>query len=238
MRPIPDDAADLSGNGLVCIRETRHSARMGKIEPDRGPDRRTERTRAALMSAFVQLVLTVGYDALTVEDVATRANVGRSTFYMHHKNKEAILRESLTRPSSSLAIIVGHDVSADVLVPALAHFHEQRAINRVFFTDPIRGVWIKCLAAMIEPRLTRVARQAHAAPALPLAFIAHQIAEAQIALVTSWLAGRAPIKPPAIAEALIATTRALMVSFLGVRTDAPLFIPGETLRTVWPATAG
>jgi AcrR family transcriptional regulator len=195
-------------------------------------DRRTQRTQAALMSAFVELVLTRGYDAVTVEDIAARANVGRSTFYMHHRNKEAILRLSLTRPSGALAVIVGHDVSVETLVPALTHFQQQRAVNRVFFCDPIRAIWISCLAGMIEPRLAKVARQARADPVLPLPLIAAQIAEAQIALITRWLAGRAPIKPPAIAEALIATTQALMVSLLRCRADAPLFIPGEELRVV------
>ena len=195
-------------------------------------DRRTERTQAALMSAFVDLVLTRGYDAITVEDIAARANVGRSTFYMHHKNKEAILRLSLTRPSGPLAIIVGHDVGVDILVPALTHFQEQRAVNRVFFSDPIRAIWISCLAGMIEPRLAKVARQARANPALPLALIATQIAEAQIALITHWLTGRAQIKPPVLAEALIAATRALTVSLLRCRPDAPLFLPGEKLRVV------
>ena len=72
------------------------------------PDRRTERTRAALMSAFVTLLLSEGYDAVTVERVADAANVGRSTFYMHHTGKEDILRRSLTRPSGVLAALVGN----------------------------------------------------------------------------------------------------------------------------------
>jgi AcrR family transcriptional regulator len=197
-------------------------------------DRRTQRTQAALMSAFVDLVLTRGYDATTVEDIAARANVGRSTFYMHHKNKEAILRLSLTRPSGALAIIVGHDVGVETLVPALAHFQEQRAVNRVFFSDPIRAIWISCLAGMIEPRLTKLARQTRAHPVLPLPLIAAQIAEAQIALITRWLTGRAPIKPAAIAEALIAATRALTIALLRCPPGAPLFLPGETLKIVHP----
>ena len=58
----------------------------------RKPDRRTERSRSALMSAFIAILLSDGYDAVTVERVAERANVGRSTFYMHFKSKASCAR--------------------------------------------------------------------------------------------------------------------------------------------------
>ena len=104
----------------------------------RKPDRRTERSRAALMSAFVEILLGEGYEALTVERVAERANVGRSTFYMHYTGKEDILRQSLTRPSSHLAVLVGRDVEPAALIAILEHFREQKKLNRVFsqLADP------------------------------------------------------------------------------------------------------
>lgn len=196
----------------------------------RKPDRRTERSRSSLMGAFVEIVLSEGYEAVTVERVAERANVGRSTFYMHFQGKEDILKKSMERPSSHLAVLVGHDMAPDALLPILKHFHEQRRANRVFFNWPIRPIWVKCLAEMIEPRLAAVARHARARPVLPLAFIAHQIAEAQIALVTHWLVANASAKPDLIAEALVAETYALLTALLRVKPDAPLSIPGEKLR--------
>src|SRR5882672_10299871 len=97
------------------------------------PDRRTERTRAALMGAFVSLLLSEGYDAVSVERVAARANVGRSTFYMHYTGKEDILRQSMARPSSVLAVVVGHDLPQEVLIRQLDHFNAQRHRNHIFF---------------------------------------------------------------------------------------------------------
>ena len=43
------------------------------------PDRRPERTRQALVAALIELILERGYETLTVEEVAERANIGRST---------------------------------------------------------------------------------------------------------------------------------------------------------------
>lgn len=198
----------------------------------RKPDRRTERSRNALMSAFVQLLLGEGYDAVTVERVAERANVGRSTFYMHYRGKEDILRESMARPSSHLAILVGHDTAPDALLPILAHFREQRRLNRIFFTWPIRPVWVKCLGEMIAPRLATLARQARARPILPLPLASLQIAEAQIALVAHWLSANAPARSEAVAEALVAETRALVAALLRAEPGAALFIAGEKLRYI------
>ncbi len=181
----------------------------------RSPDRRSERSRAALMSAFVRIVLSEGYEAVTVERVAGEANVGRSTFYMHYKGKEDILRASMTHPSAPLAAIVDGEAAPGALLPILKHFQEQRRVNRVFFDWPIRPVWVRCLAGMIEPWVVAAARGGR--PVLAPRMIALQIAEAQIALVAHWLTANAGTRPEAIAEALIAETRALLAALLRLR---------------------
>ncbi len=196
------------------------------------PDRRSERTRAALIKAFNDLLLSEGYEYVTVERVAERANIGRSTFYTHYTGKEDILKQSITRPSSHLANIVGRDVAPDTLLPILEHFREQRTRNRVFFVAPVRPLWVKCLAGMIEPRLAAISRQAHGRPVLPLPLIALQIADAEIALVTNWLTGSGAVKAEAIAGALIETTRACLHALLRVKPGTKLYPPGETLPGV------
>jgi AcrR family transcriptional regulator len=199
--------------------------------PNAKPDRRTGRTRSALMSAFVDLMLTRGYAGLSVEDVAENANVGRSTFYLHFRNKDDILQESLARPSRGLAVIVGHDVAVARVVSLLEHFHSQRRLNRVFFAQPARSLWVKCLAGLIEPRLallTRTHRSLRPIVALPM--LATLIAEAQIALVSHWLQGRNTTKAGAVAEALIASTHALVSALLQGEIFTPLIIPNERLE--------
>ncbi len=55
------------------------------------PDRRVERTRRSLQDAIVALILEKGYNAVTLQDILDRANVGRSTFYAHYRDKEELL---------------------------------------------------------------------------------------------------------------------------------------------------
>ena len=163
-------------------------------------DRRTERTRKALRSAFIELTLTRGYDAVTVEDIVARADIGRSTFYTHYTGKEEILRQTMSTPSSPLANIVGGRTSPETLLPILSHFREQRKINRIFFGSPIRPIWVGCLAEMIESRLAVLSRETRAHPILPQRLIALQVAEAQLALVANWLMGKAACSAEALAK--------------------------------------
>ena len=52
----------------------------------------------ALLDAFFVLVLTRAYEEVTVQTIAARAGVGRSTFYAHFPGKNALLAASLARP--------------------------------------------------------------------------------------------------------------------------------------------
>jgi len=54
-------------------------------------DRRILKTKRALADAFKHLLLEKGYDAITIQDIIDRANVGRSTFYAHYESKEQLL---------------------------------------------------------------------------------------------------------------------------------------------------
>src|SRR5213083_1335957 len=55
------------------------------------PDRRVARSRRALKEGLTDLILERGYEAVTVQDVIDRADVGRSTFYAHFIDKDDLL---------------------------------------------------------------------------------------------------------------------------------------------------
>jgi AcrR family transcriptional regulator len=54
-------------------------------------DRRVRRTRRALHDALLTLMTEKSYDAVTVQDIIDRADVGRSTFYSHFTDKRDLL---------------------------------------------------------------------------------------------------------------------------------------------------
>jgi hypothetical protein len=132
-----------------------------------------------------------------------------------------LLKQSLTGPSSRLAEIVDQDISPQALAPLLEHFKDQRKRNRAAFAPPIRGLWVRRLAELIEPRLEALTGGEHRpAPLLPLSFIASQVAENQIALVANWLAQRLATPPEAVAAAMIAMTRATIDALAPVGAES------------------
>lgn len=54
-------------------------------------DRRSQRTHRLVISAMLELMAEKTYDAITVQDLLDRANIGRSTFYSHYFDKEDVL---------------------------------------------------------------------------------------------------------------------------------------------------
>jgi AcrR family transcriptional regulator len=70
--------------------------------PRRTPDRRVQRTQQLLQDALIALILEKGYEALSVQDIIDRANVGRATFYAHFDNKEDLLVSRLDGLRQSL----------------------------------------------------------------------------------------------------------------------------------------
>ncbi|MFC9998001.1 TetR/AcrR family transcriptional regulator [Nocardia sp. NPDC127526] len=59
-------------------------------------DRRVRRTRMALHIALIELMKERSYARITVQDIIDRADVGRSTFYAHYRDKDDLLVVSCT----------------------------------------------------------------------------------------------------------------------------------------------
>jgi AcrR family transcriptional regulator len=90
-------------------------------------DRRTKRTRHTLGTALTDLMVTRRFDAITVQEIIDRANIGRSTFYAHFRNKDDLFLNANEQLFDSMELAAGK-MPGRRLVPVaelFAHTREQ-----------------------------------------------------------------------------------------------------------------
>jgi len=163
-------------------------------------DRRVTKTIASLRLAMTELILEKHYDSITVQDIIDRANVGRSTFYTHFRDKEDLLIgdwkkflgliaahiDLRSEPNTKVAPIEG-------LMGHLKDYHAfYRALVRSGKTERLFSVGIDHLAQLIEKKLAETAPHTLSVPA---AVCAHYLSLQIFGLLKWWLDQNMPNSP-------------------------------------------
>jgi AcrR family transcriptional regulator len=172
-------------------------------------NRQTRKTRAAFLGAFNKLVLERRYADIRVADIIRRADVGRSTFYEHFRNKDDLLRQSLQPVLSILAEAIEEKADPKRVQFILEHFRENMRLARGLVNGPSSPQVVNVLASLIEEGLASSLRRPAKPGALPMNLAAAQIAEAQLGLIRAWLNSGATAASAAVAEALCSSSAAL-----------------------------
>jgi AcrR family transcriptional regulator len=102
-------------------------------KPQRQLDERIRRTRARLGDALVALIQEKAYGDVTVQEVLDRASVGRSTFYLHFRDKNDLLLSQLETflEMMSTFLDIGNEQSHRVL-PVAEMFAHIGAENKIY----------------------------------------------------------------------------------------------------------
>lgn len=105
-------------------------------------DLREIRTRRALQQSLMALVMELGYESITVSDVASRAGVARKTFYAHYPNKDSLLIDCITPKLLDIMRNVSETDANTLLVdskpasyPAFKFVQENADFFRVMLSD-------------------------------------------------------------------------------------------------------
>ena len=178
------------------------------MAPDK-TDRRINRTRRLLRDALMALILEKGYDAVTVEDITTRADLGRTTFYLHYKDKEELLVESLDAIANDLkaqvdllggARAIG-DVQPRPIHLAFHHAAEHADLYRIILSGEgatkaatrLRQIISEGAQEFLAARIEKV--QPGVQPRYELGMVANYFASALLGFLTWWLETGA-LQPP------------------------------------------
>ena len=168
-------------------------------------ERRSERTRAAILRAFVDLLFRGGFESISVQRIVAEAGIARSTFYEHFSSKEDVLRASMAQFLTVFARCVFDPGQPPELSKVLAHFWENRRLTDAIFSGAPRKIIALSLSELVEARLHEHRSEGLL---LPYRLAAIHISEAQLALIESWLRGRAFAHVDDLAHALFMSTRA------------------------------
>jgi AcrR family transcriptional regulator len=65
---------------------------------------RSAQSHQAMLAATLALLSEVGFEAMSIEAIATRAAVGKSTIYRHYKSKEELVADAIETIREEIAI--------------------------------------------------------------------------------------------------------------------------------------
>ncbi len=188
-------------------------------------DRRAQRTQARLQRALIELLRERGYDAITVQDIVDRADVGRTTFYQHYRGKDDLFvhcHEAMVSRFSALSpeTLFAPDAPAGMMA-AYRHLAEVRTLLSPLFQGRAKDspLVLRRLRDQLAQRIAASLRAALAGAdsALPIEVVAVALAGAQIALVQWWLERRQPYTPETVARTFHRLQRAVLREALALQ---------------------
>ena len=191
------------------------------------PDRRARRTRERLQRALIALVGERRYEAIAVRDIADRANLGRSTFYLHYGGKDDLLLACHAAMAAAFHLGPRHPAAReellspavpDGLVAAFRHLAERRAPLQRLFHGPDSG---PLLARMRAEAAREIAAGlaiafADAATGVPLDTLAQALAGAQLGLMHACLEQATPASAEDAARTFHRLRRAALLDAFGL----------------------
>jgi len=180
-------------------------------------DRRISRSRRELRKALLELILEKGYESVTIEEITNHADLGRATFYLHYKDKEDLLLESINEMIDDLVSRIskipltawslqdklrGDDKSASTpILLIFQHAAEYANLYRVILRGTgssevitrLRLIIIQAIDKFIEVKEARENLKLQLR--IPLEFFSNYFAGSLLGIVTWWLETNPPYSP-------------------------------------------
>lgn len=167
-------------------------------------DRRTNRTRRLLREALFALIMEMGYDAITIEQITDRADLGRTTFYLHYRDKEDLLLESIETIAddlrSQVELYIQNQESNSLVPPnpillVFEHAAQHAPLYRIILRggaansvlSKIREILSEAALEFFQQRFSSLKNPPDLAPRIPAEVMSHAFAASLLGLMTWWL---------------------------------------------------
>ena len=184
-------------------------------------DRRIQKTLNFLHEALGALIREKPYDEIVVQEILDRANVGRSTFYMHFRHKDELLVSGIhdilgsvhtVREASSSSTPYERILSFSL--PVFQHIHQHRRTGTAMMGTHGRAVVHDHLQRVVAERIAEDVRKhfqgrRKTSIKIPQEVLVQYIASTFILVLNWWADSRQPLQPSeadALFRALIMPT--------------------------------
>jgi AcrR family transcriptional regulator len=199
-------------------------------------DRRVQRTQNLLREALVSLMHEKDYDSIVVKEILDRANVGRSAFYTHFRDKDELLVSGIHHILGS-ARSTGPSLSAEsrdrmlwFSLPIFEYVDPHRHAGepkmgtkgRALIHEHLRKVLAQLIAE--EVGLDPVRRKP--ASRIPSQLLVQYVASTFILVLNWWIESRSRLTPAKVNDLF----RSLVLPTLAVDEKTSSYVPSQTVR--------
>lgn len=169
---------------------------------DGNTDRRIVRTRLVIRDALTGLIEEKGFEAVSVKDITTRANINRGTFYLHYRDKFDLLEQSEAEVIEGIIAIITKATSEDLetyretgisvslIVTVFEYIEEHAAFLKailgpkgdVSFQSQLKAMFRKNL---LEKNLSPLIRKENLQ--VPAEYFLSYVSSAHLGIIQQWL---------------------------------------------------
>ncbi|NTW56825.1 MAG: TetR/AcrR family transcriptional regulator [Chlorobiaceae bacterium] len=175
-------------------------------------DRRISRTRKLMLDALMSLIVERSYENITVQDIIDRADVGRSTFYAHYRDKDDLLlswfehlRNLFEQQQQELraARETGRDTEFNIVLELFLHTGRHHRLYKAVAGkqsgEMILRYLHRYLSGLLTPVMEDVVRNRKTRP-VPVEITVHHLVSSLLSLMTWWLDRNMPYPPEKMEE--------------------------------------
>jgi AcrR family transcriptional regulator len=189
-------------------------------------DRRTQKTKALLHEALGSLIREKPYDEIVVKEILDRANVGRSTFYTHYRDKDDLLAsgiQDMLQAVHAAQLPASGKPQERVIrfsLPVFEHIHRHRqagapgmgARGRAVIHEHLK----KVLAGLIAEDLAKCLHgRRKSAGQIPSDLVVQYVASTFVLVLNWWVESNSALRPREVNELF----RALTIPTLSASSD-------------------
>ena len=167
-------------------------------------DRRMRKTKAAIYAAFSELLAKKKYSQITVEQIISLADIGRSTFYSHFDTKDELLKSICLDMFQGMALSA-HSINIEdphsIVTELLCHIKDNKKAIKGVITSESGNLFISYFKAYFNQRIEKLLDRLDKSYAtVPKAFLTNHISGSFIEMVEWWVEGDMKQTPEELTE--------------------------------------